>query len=74
MRAMTVTAPRRPRRTRHSFWTMLLARLEQWAALRRERRRLLELSDAMLKDVGLTRADADREGLRWFWDIPETRR
>jgi len=35
---------------------------------RRSRRALLELSDDQLKDVGISRADAYREGLRSFLD------
>jgi uncharacterized protein YjiS (DUF1127 family) len=35
---------------------------------RRERLRLRELSDAQLRDLGLTRDDAEREALRWPWD------
>lgn len=52
----------------------LVVLLERWMELRRERRRLLELSDAMLRDLGLTRADAEHEGSRWFWDLPQHRR
>lgn len=36
--------------------------------LARQRRRLLALDDRMLKDIGITRADACREGARPFWD------
>jgi uncharacterized protein YjiS (DUF1127 family) len=28
------------------------------------------LSDAMLRDIGLSRADAERESTRPFWDLP----
>jgi uncharacterized protein YjiS (DUF1127 family) len=42
-------------------------------AVARERRALLELSDDALKDVGLSRADAYREGTRSFWDLPVDR-
>lgn len=34
----------------------------------RSRVALLELNDAQLKDIGLSRADAWREGVRPFWD------
>lgn len=33
----------------------------------RQRRALLALSDAMLKDIGLSRADALHEGSKGFW-------
>jgi uncharacterized protein YjiS (DUF1127 family) len=42
----------------------LLDRLE----LARQRRQLLAMDDRMLKDIGVTRADALREGARPFWD------
>lgn len=44
------------------FW--LQQRLER----RRSRQALLELSDDQLKDIGISRADAYREGLRSIWD------
>ena len=34
---------------------------------RRSRLALLELTDDMLKDIGLSRADAEREGMRRPW-------
>lgn len=37
----------------------------------RERRQLLALSDATLKDIGVSRADAEREASRRFWDLPD---
>lgn len=42
--------------------------LEQRLERRRSRHALLELSDDQLKDIGISRADAYREGLRSFWD------
>ncbi|TIU90984.1 MAG: DUF1127 domain-containing protein [Mesorhizobium sp.] len=35
---------------------------------RRSRLALLEMTDDHLKDIGISRCDADREGLRPFWD------
>ena len=37
----------------------------------RQRRRLLALDERMLKDIGLSRSDAEREAHRGFWDIPQ---
>lgn len=34
---------------------------------RRSRLMLLELTDEQLKDIGISRADAHREGIRPFW-------
>jgi uncharacterized protein YjiS (DUF1127 family) len=41
------------------------------AALRRRRTRLIlaEMSDHMLKDIGLTRCDADYEANKPFWRL-----
>ena len=41
-----------------------LARLWQ---RRRQRQALLELDDRLLKDIGLTREQAQRQAARWFW-------
>ena len=41
--------------------------IDAWCARARGRRALLEMSDAMLKDIGLSRADAWREGREPFW-------
>ncbi|MER8546715.1 DUF1127 domain-containing protein [Mesorhizobium sp. M0323] len=35
---------------------------------RRSRLVLLEMTEAQLKDIGISRCDAHREGLRPFWD------
>jgi uncharacterized protein YjiS (DUF1127 family) len=44
--------------------------LLRWQELAQQRRRLLSLDDRMLKDIGITRAEATREGARPFWDVP----
>lgn len=38
-----------------------------WLERRRERRRLAGLSDHVLKDIGLTRVDAEGEARKAFW-------
>ncbi|MBL8259528.1 MAG: DUF1127 domain-containing protein [Candidatus Competibacteraceae bacterium] len=38
-----------------------------WRELYRQRRALLALDDAMLKDIGISRVDALREGSKPFW-------
>ena len=45
----------------------LLQRLELWADRRRERRALMACPEGLLKDVGLSRADAVREAGKPFW-------
>jgi uncharacterized protein YjiS (DUF1127 family) len=52
--------------------TRHLHRLLALAAVRRERRRLAELPDHLLKDVGLTREQARAEARRPIWDAPST--
>ena len=47
--------------------------LELVIQVRKERRTLQQLSDAGLKDIGLTRADVDAELHRSFWDVPVDR-
>jgi uncharacterized protein YjiS (DUF1127 family) len=61
-------APTRPAR---GGFTRLLVKFEEMMRAYRERRALLALSDHMLADLGLTRADAYREGTRPFWNLPE---
>ncbi len=41
--------------------------LALWASRFRERRALTELSDHLLRDVGLTREQAEREAVKPFW-------
>lgn len=40
----------------------------------RERALLAQLTDAQLKDIGLSRYEATKEADRSFWDIPATKR
>lgn len=52
--------------------TMLISevnrKLKSWRELSRQRRELGALSDHLLKDIGLSRVDAEREAGRPFWD------
>lgn len=41
--------------------------LMNWHEKARQRRQLLALSDDMLKDIGISRADASYEGSKPFW-------
>lgn len=38
-----------------------------WVARARDRRQLMSLSDSMLKDIGVSRADAEHEFEKHFW-------
>lgn len=40
--------------------------------LMRQRRELRQMDDAQLEDLGLSRAQADAEAARPFWDVPST--
>ncbi|HKL25853.1 MAG TPA: DUF1127 domain-containing protein [Desulfuromonadales bacterium] len=57
--------------------TSLLARtwnrLKIWNEVSRQRRELIKLSDYMLKDLGLSRADVERESHRPFWETGPSR-
>ncbi len=46
----------------------VLAWIERLAERRRGRLALLDMTDAQLKDIGLSRADAYFEGKRQLWD------
>ena len=45
----------------------LVMAVEHWLERSRQRRALLEASDHLLKDIGLSRAEAYREGAKPFW-------
>lgn len=47
-----------------------LAFMERAGEVARQRRALLRLDDHALKDIGISRADAWREGGRPWWDLP----
>jgi uncharacterized protein YjiS (DUF1127 family) len=38
-----------------------------WQARSAQRHRLAALDDRMLKDIGISRADAAQESGKWFW-------
>jgi len=48
-------------------WSGLWQRLELWAERRRQRRELLRLPDHVLKDIGISRAEALSEAGKPFW-------
>ncbi|WP_420568211.1 DUF1127 domain-containing protein [Thalassovita sp.] len=55
-----------PRASRPSLMARVLGAL----SLHRQRQRLAQLDDAMLRDIGLTRAQANKEAARPVWDAP----
>lgn len=42
--------------------------------IRRERNQLADMTDAALADIGVSRADANREAARELFDIPASRK
>jgi len=44
-------------------------RIRTWIEVSRQRRELAGLSDEILKDIGLSRVDAEQEAKRPFWDL-----
>jgi uncharacterized protein YjiS (DUF1127 family) len=63
-------SPRGQRAAVHALsdsWTHATATLREWRRRTRERRQLAELDDRMLKDIGLTRADAEFLINKPFW-------
>ncbi len=47
----------------------LVELLAEWQARERQRHELRSLSDYMLKDIGLSRADVEREASKPFWRV-----
>ena len=45
-----------------------VALVVEGAAVARQRRQLLSLDDRALNDIGISRADANMEAMRGFWD------
>jgi uncharacterized protein YjiS (DUF1127 family) len=58
----------RPRRPRHlRLMHAACARIELWLDRARERRRLAQLTDRELRDIGLNRYEARHESRKPFW-------
>jgi len=65
-----------PLRLRPGLVAWLLRAIElvlDWQEVARQRRALLTLDERLLKDIGITRADAEREASRPFWDMAQER-
>ena len=48
----------------------LLRLIATWADISRQRRALSTLTDAQLRDIGLTEHEAQNEANRAAWDVP----
>ena len=53
-----------------TLWQATWGRVIRWLELHRQRQQLASLSDAMIHDLGLSRADTHQESERHFWDDP----
>ena len=51
----------------HRVALYIVTTLHVWQGRARQRRELQQLDDRMLKDIGLTRADVEREVNKPFW-------
>ena len=58
---------RRARHARRSISGRLVATLREWRRRARDRGQLARLDDRMLRDIGLTRADAEFLSNKPFW-------
>ena len=48
----------------------LLETLLTWTGLSRQRRALADLADTQLRDIGVSRSEAETEANRAVWDVP----
>ena len=70
MKTIAMTARVAPVAARHtSQLTGFLKLVQGWTEISKQRRALAEMSDHQLKDIGVTRFDADAEAARPFWDV-----
>jgi uncharacterized protein YjiS (DUF1127 family) len=64
----SIEAWRAPEKSRPGFFTRLVMKLENYAEHKRQRHALRALDDRLLKDIGVSRAEAERiaaEPFRW---------
>jgi len=63
---MSSTAPT-ARRAQAFNWDRIVRRIAEWQNRSRSRHELQNLSDATLRDIGVTRCDVQREAHKHFW-------
>ena len=59
--------------SQNSWAQRMAGQIARWYQLSRQRAHLRRISDAVLKDLGLSRADIETESHRAFWDDPFNR-
>jgi len=64
---MTTTTMTTLRNRRMFSWDQVVGRIAEWQRRSRSRHELEGLSDATLRDIGITRCDAHRELHKPFW-------
>lgn len=64
---MTTTTMTTFRNRRMFSWDQVVGRIAEWQRRSRSRHELEGLSDATLRDIGITRCDAHRELQKPFW-------
>ncbi len=64
---MTTTTMTSFRTHRLFSWEQVMRRIGEWQRRSRSRQELEGLSDATLRDIGITRCDAHREANKPFW-------
>lgn len=67
MSSASLPAPADAKRTLTALPRILVDILLMWQERAFERRALREMDDRMLKDIGISATDADREGRKPFW-------
>ena len=63
----TEVAPQPSRQGQEPARHLWLARLREWRRRQRSRTFLVQLDDHLLKDIGVTYAEAEREANKPFW-------
>lgn len=72
--SLTILLPKQLSRNSRglSLWLRSVVReVHQARMVARQRRRLAQLDDRQLQDIGISRVEALKESSRSFWDIPE---
>ena len=64
---MTTTTMNNFRTARLFSWDQIIRRIAEWQRRSRSRVELQGLSDATLRDIGITRCDVQREIRKPFW-------
>jgi len=67
MSTLTLSYQRYAGRSRQESMGRLIALLTGWYQLSRQRHQLAQLSDSQLRDIGVSRVEAQSEAAKAFW-------